>query len=268
MADFRADVLREAALLEAAQAPHVLVTIAAIHGSAPQDLSAKMLVGPPGRIAGSIGGGKLEAAALTFAAGLLARGTESTALVEWDLKRDISMTCGGRVTLLFESRATAPWNLAIFGAGHVSQVLVRILLPLPAVLHVRDPRADWIAELPAAPNLHAAATDDLAGSVATLPAGAFILCLTQGHQTDRPVLEAALRAKRFPFIGVIGSRSKAAVLRRELREAGLGEKAVRSIHCPLGLPLGTNHPQEIAISIAAQLLLERDRLHAQKNRRP
>lgn len=268
MSDSRADVLQETARLESARIPHVLITVAGVQGSTPQDLSAKMLVGADGRLAGTIGGGKLEAAALRYAAEILSSRTDVTELVEWDLKTDIGMTCGGRVTLLFEACAAAPWTVAIFGAGHISQALVRLMIHLPVALEVRDTRAEWINQLPQAPNLKALITADLPAAVGDLSDGAFVLCLTQGHQTDRPVLERALREGRFPFVGVIGSRSKAAVLRRELREAGLDEQTAATFHCPLGLELGSNHPQEIAISIAAQLLQERDKVYAYENRRP
>ena len=258
MSDPLANVLRCAAALEEAQMPHVLVTIISVRGSAPQDVSSKMLVEPSGRTAGTVGGGKIEATAIRRATNLLSGNADATMIETWDLKRDIGMTCGGTVSLLFEARATKPWTVAIFGAGHISQTLTRVLLPLPVRLEVCDPRPDWIAQLPTAPNLHQIVEARPENRIAHLPPDAFVICLTQGHQTDFPVLEKALR-RGFPFIGVIGSRAKAATLRRELREAGIDPATAKAFHCPLGLDLGTNHPQEIAISIAAQLLLERDR---------
>ena len=92
-----------------------------------------------------------------------------------------------------------------------------------------------------------------------MPDQAFLLCLTKGHTSDRPVLQRALGERNFPYVGVIGSAAKAAVLRRELRSAGLSATQVRRFHCPVGLDFGSNHPHEIALSIAAQLLTERDR---------
>ena len=65
--------------------------------------------------------------------------------------------------------------------------------------------------------------------------------------------------RNFPFIGVIGSRAKAEVLRREMIAAGLPAERAKQFRCPVGLPIGSNHPHEIALSIAAQLLMERDR---------
>lgn len=255
----RSETLRLAATMEEKCLPHVLVTLAGVHGSAPQDLGAKMLVDSGGLVSGTVGGGKLEAAALGRAAETLAAGRDTVFLEEWDLRRDIGMTCGGRVTVVFEVRAAVPWTIAIFGAGHVVQSLVPMLLPLAAIIEVRDTREDWIARLPKVPNVRAGVCGNLAAAVDDVPSGAFVLAITQGHQTDRPVLAAAFRRGDLPFIGAIGSKSKAAVLRRELREDGIGEDSLAALQCPLGLDLGTNHPQEIAISISAQLLLERDR---------
>jgi xanthine dehydrogenase accessory factor len=108
------------------------------------------------------------------------------------------------------------------------------------------------------PNLRTHPLDDAAAAVDSLPADAFVLALTQGHATDLPVLRRALE-KNFPFVGAIGSKSKRAVLERDLREVGIAAEKIASFQCPLGLPIGTNHPQEIAISIAAGLLEARDR---------
>lgn len=101
---------------------------------------------------------------------------------------------------------------------------------------------------------------DLASAVDTLAPDTFVLCMTQGHRTDRPILHRALATRNFPFVGVIGSAAKAAVLRKELLADGLASERADGFHCPVGLAFGTNHPHEIALSIAAQLLTERDRL--------
>jgi xanthine dehydrogenase accessory factor len=87
-----------------------------------------------------------------------------------------------------------------------------------------------------------------------------------GHTTDMPILLQVLKqieTKSFPYVGVIGSAAKAARLRRDIKEAGLPESLTNSFNCPMGLPVGSNDPQEIAISIAAQLLQVRDKLKEQ-----
>ena len=239
----------------------VLVTLVESLGSVPQDTGAKMLVTAAGLHTGTVGGGRVEAQALALAQELLATNDGAPRFVEWTLKGDVGMTCGGAVKLYFEPHPAggAAWTIAIFGAGHVAQALLPVLTPLPCRLLVFDPRTDWLEKIFRARNVTATQLADLAPAVDTLPAGAFVLCMTQGHKTDRPILHRALATRDFPFVGVVGSDSKAAVLRRELIADGLAPALAEKFHCPVGLDFGTNHPHEIALSIAAQLLTERDR---------
>ena len=242
----------------------VFVTLIDALGSTPQDAGAKMLVTVAGRHTGTVGGGRVEAQAITFAQELLATknaGAAKPRFVNWSLKGDVGMTCGGSVKLYFEPHPArdATWPIAIFGAGHIAQALVPVLLPLPCSITVYDSRPEWLEQLPRAPNLRVVHHENPAELVPALPAHAFLLCLTKGHATDRPILQRALAERDFPFIAVIGSDAKAAVLRRELLASGLPLARVEKFHCPAGLDFGTNHPHEIALSIAAQLLSERDR---------
>ncbi|MEO5958792.1 MAG: xanthine dehydrogenase accessory protein XdhC [Opitutaceae bacterium] len=251
--------------LERSGTPFVLVTLVESLGSTPQDTGAKMLVTAAGIHVGTVGGGRVEARAVSIAQEMLAATDPDRArprFVEWTLKGDVGMTCGGAVKFYFEPHPAggAAWTIAIFGAGHIAQALVPVLLPLPCQLACFDSRADWLARLPRAPNLRAAQLADLPAALDSLPPDAFVLCMTQGHTTDRPILHRALATKKFPFIGVIGSDAKAAVLRRELIADGLASERAAQFHCPVGLDFGTNHPHEIALSIAAQLLTERDRV--------
>jgi len=233
-------------------------------GSTPQDTGAKMLVTSAGLHAGTVGGGKVEAKAIDAAIAMLADNTVAPRFANWALKTDVGMTCGGSVKLYFEPHAAggagAAWPIWIFGAGHVVQALVPVLAPLDCRLTVVDPRREWLDRLPRARNASYIQHDHPADLVPSMPERAFLLCLTRGHASDRPVLQRALAERNFPFVGVIGSDAKAEVLRREMIAAGLPAKRAREFHCPVGLPFGNNSPREIALSIAAQLLTERDRL--------
>jgi xanthine dehydrogenase accessory factor len=253
-------VLEECAALRREGIAHVLVTVVAARGSTPQDVGAKMLVDARDRIAGTVGGGKIEAAAIRHAKELLSR-QAAPELQTWNLQRDIGMTCGGEMQLFFEPHGESSqggWTIAIFGAGHVAQALVRVLVPMDCRILCFDPRPEWLARLPASANLRALPLEDADSAVDSLPEDAFVLALTQGHATDLPVLQRALQ-KSFRFVGAIGSKSKRVTLERELRNAGIPEKKITDFQCPLGLPIGTNHPQEIAVSIAAGLIEARDR---------
>ncbi|WP_442482102.1 xanthine dehydrogenase accessory protein XdhC [Aeoliella sp. SH292] len=249
-------VLRRSAELAETQTPFVMVTLVEAIGSTPQDVGAKMLVSGEGLVEGTVGGGRVEAKAIEHAQAMLLVAERTCAIVDWSLKADVGMTCGGRVKLLFESFGVVPWRIVVFGAGHVAQALVRILVTLPCQVTCIDSRQEWLARLPAGvglvesshPEEHVDAVDE----------NTFVVCMTQGHRTDLPVLQRIYSSGRaFPFVGVIGSRAKAAVLRKELAEAGI-DPAKLDFHCPVGLDLGTNHSAEIAVSIAAQLLAVRD----------
>ena len=83
--------------------------------------------------------------------------------------------------------------------------------------------------------------------------------MTMGHSTDRPILSTIFREQIEPaYLGVIGSKSKRGALVRELKDDGVSSEAAQDFLCPIGLPIGSNQPAEIAISIAAQLLKHRD----------
>src|SRR2546426_1402335 len=115
----------ELVALERAGAPFVLVTLVESLGSTPQDIGAKMLVTPAGLHAGTVGGGRVEAQAIALAHEILAAPGPAAAqprFVNWSLKADVGMTCGGAVKLYFEPHpaAGAAWTLAIFGAGHIA----------------------------------------------------------------------------------------------------------------------------------------------------
>jgi len=242
----------------------VLVVLVEALGSTPQDTGAKMLVTAAGLHAGTVGGGKVEAKALALAQEMLAGAAAQPRFAKWTLKTDVGMTCGGSVKLYFEPHpaggAGAAWPIWIFGAGHVVQALVPVLAPLDCQLTVVDPRRDWLDRLPRGRNLRYLQADEPADLVPQMPDNAFLLCLTKGHTSDRPVLQRALAERNFPFVGVIGSDAKATVLRQEMIAAGLPPARAEKFHCPVGLDFGTNHPPEIALSIAAQLVSERDRL--------
>ena len=242
--------------LRASGTPFVEVTLVDAQGSTPQDSGSRMIVTSQGLTSGTVGGGAVEARAIKVAQEMLATPNVRTRFVEWNLQTDIGMTCGGIVRLYFELANALDWQIVIFGAGHVTQAIVRLLISLPCRIRCIDSRKEWLAKLP--PGVLVTCTEQPENEVATLAMSAYVLCMTRGHKSDLPVLMQIFRQPHvFPYVGVIGSKSKAAVLRRELTEAGIAPQKLQ-FHCPVGLPIGSNHPAEIALSIAAQLLQTRD----------
>ncbi|MBX7219132.1 MAG: xanthine dehydrogenase accessory protein XdhC [Blastocatellia bacterium] len=240
--------------------PCVAVTVVDTVGSVPQDCGAKMIVTAEGRSSGTIGGGKIEARAIEEARNLLSdHSTTKTRFVNWSLNKDIGMTCGGSVKLYFEAFQAKVWNIVLFGAGHVAQALVPLLLPLDCQVTCIDPRVEWLDRLPHSAKLTKIQSGEMTGEVARIPEGSFVALMTMGHTTDKPILLEILRTRTFPYLGVIGSDAKAKRLREDIHEAGLPENLCHAFFCPIGLDFGTNHPHEIALSIVAQLIQERDR---------
>lgn len=238
----------------------VVVTLLDSRGHAPQDRGAKVIVTSEGLHWGTVGGGKVEARAIRHSLELVAAAeTKPPEVVTWNLQRDVGMTCGGEVTYLFEKFSTS-WRLAIFGAGHVSQALIPLLQTLPCAVTCVDPREDWISRFPKAQNFHGICHPEPASLVTSFPADTYFICVSQGHAHDLPVLEAIFREKpNAPYVGAIGSDTKGLRLRNDLLARGIPPASMEKLRCPIGLPFGTNHPAEIAVSIAAELLQTRDR---------
>ena len=245
--------------LMAAETPLVTVTVVDTTGSVPQNRGAKMIVTREGRAFGTVGGGKVETKAIVEAQEMLRdRTAETSRFVQWNLSKDVGMTCGGIIRLFFEAHNAGRWNVVVFGAGHVAQALVSLLVNLDCHVTCIDPRPEWIDRLPKSPKLTAIVTDNMPSMVAKLPDDAFVVLMTMGHTTDRPILEQILRTRQFPYIGAIGSKSKAIVMRRELEAAGISAEKRASFHCPIGLSIGSRHPHEIAVSVVAQMIQVRD----------
>ena len=253
------DTWEKIAVLRREGVDAVVITITAARGSVPGQVGSKAIVTASGLISGNLGGGKVEAKAIEQAA-LLLTGEISCESHVWNLQRDIGMTCGGEMTFLFEKvTATEPWHIAIFGAGHVSQSLVPVLATLACHIDVFDTRSDWLAKLARRENVMPHLVESFEDGVKLLNAKSYVLSITKGHSCDRPVLREVLRTfPEIPYLGVIGSAAKRAVLWRELREDGFSTEILGKIICPIGLPFGGNDPAEIAISTAAQLLGVRD----------
>jgi xanthine dehydrogenase accessory factor len=247
------ELLRSLAILAARREPLVLVTVVAASGSAPGKPGSKMIVTRAG-LEGTVGGGKVEAAALLRARELLGSmaGPETQ---EYHVTQDLGMTCGGSMTLLFESM-TAPPRLVIFGAGHVSQALCGMAVLAGFDVTVCDEREEWLTE-DRFPDARERVLGPLAEAVSrvVIDATTFVACVTPGHASDEDVLLGVLSGGARPrYVGAIGSRRKAAILRKELMARGVSEADAASVRVPMGLDIGAVDPREIAVSVVAELV--------------
>lgn len=234
----------------------VIVTIVDYKGSVPQTLGAKAIIVSEGLLEGTVGGGKLEARAIQHAQTLLSDpNTENCQLFEWNLTRDIGMTCGGVVKFLFEINRPKEWHIVVFGAGHVAQELVPMLTRLECHVTCIDSRSEWLGRIADQPNLTKICEAEPRTRVKDFSASDYFVLMTQGHGTDLPILTEILHNIESPkYLGVIGSSTKALSLKKGLQETDLSKEKIESFFCPIGLEIGNNTPVEISHSVVAQLL--------------
>jgi xanthine dehydrogenase accessory factor len=165
----------------------------------------------------------------------------------------------GRIVERFGVDATA---LYLFGAGHVGRHLVLALAPLPFAVTWIDPRAGaFPSHVPA--NVSCRAGNEPVRLLDQAPEGAFVAIMTHSHALDLDVAAAALKARRFPYVGLIGSGTKRARFVSTLRQLGLAREDIGRLICPIGLTeIHDKAPASIASSITAQLLIRREAVSA------
>lgn len=236
-----------------------LVTIVSSNGSTPQRVGAKMLVFGDGRIVGTVGGGCYEHDAIGKAKHVLA--TRRPTTVKYDLNDDFAeetgLVCGGQMEVFIEPIEASP-AVYIFGAGHVGYYLARMAHDAGFGVHVIDDRAAF-ANTERFPFAAAVVVDDIPQWLAAtqLPATAYAVIVTRGHRNDLDALRA-LAPRELRYIGLIGSRAKVARLYEQVvAEGGIDPDLLARIHAPIGLDLGAVTPQEIAVSITAELIAVR-----------
>ncbi len=244
--------------LQTASVPFCIVTIVEARGSVPQVAGARAVFTLDGLHHGTVGGGRIENKCGEIAAELLtSNGEESSRFFRWNIQKDLNMTCGGEVSVYFESHHPKhDWNIVIFGAGHVAQTLVRFLIEFDCRVRCIDTRREWLDKLPDHPRLIPLLVDEFRAGVATIPAHAQVIVMTMGHNSDLPVLKEIADGHQLPlaYLGVIGSKSKAAIIRKELGRTGVTKKFIADMVCPIGDKIGNNTPAEIAFGIVSQLL--------------
>jgi xanthine dehydrogenase accessory factor len=235
-----------------------LVTIVAAHGSTPQRVGARMLVHADGRTVGTIGGGCYEHDAFWKAREALS--TRQARLVHYELSDDLAeesgLICGGRMDVFVEPIEPAP-HLYILGAGHVGYQLGQIAPTVGFRLHVIDDRQKFAnrERFPAAAEVIVDSLDTWVTG-AGIPSTAYVVVLTRGHRQDFDVLRG-LADREFRYVGLIGSRAKVARLTDALLEAGVSPEWLKRLHAPIGFDIGAVAPEEIAVSILAELIAVR-----------
>ncbi|WP_288389351.1 xanthine dehydrogenase accessory protein XdhC [uncultured Alteromonas sp.] len=247
-------------------APYVIVTVISIAGSTPREAGSKMVVTDAQSI-DTIGGGHLEFDAIKTAREMLSGGTRgknntSTEIRSYPLSSKLGQCCGGAVKVLFEVCNRHAQHIAIFGAGHVAKALVPILAQLPLRISWIDSREDLFSHpLPA--NVKMVVEEAPETEVRGLEENTWLVILTHDHQLDYRITEQALKYPALPFVGLIGSQTKAKRFITKLEHRGFNEGDLARLATPIGdTSIPGKRPIEVAVSIASQII---QRLHASED---
>ena len=235
-----------------------LCTITAAQGSTPRHTGSKMLVYENGEFTGTVGGGELEHRVLDEAWIAISDGKPRKLNYSMtDPARGDPGVCGGQVEVFVEP-ILPPEKIIIIGGGHVGKAVAHLAKWLGFRVAVSDDRAEFCSAAmnPDADEFYPVAMADLPKHV-NINRQTYLILTTRGVATDVPGLPALLDS-RAAYIGVIGSRRRWTMTVNGLKEAGVDEQKIAKIHSPIGLELQAETPQEIAVSILAEILMLRN----------
>ena len=249
------EIYEEIVKLQRAGHRGAVATIVSVRGSIPSFKSAKMLVRDDGTIAGTIGGGCVEAEVWQAAREVMEseRPRTLTFDLNQDPKYDTGLVCGGTLDIFIEPVLPTPL-LYIFGAGHVGHELSKAAGRAGFDVIVVDDREAY-ANRERFPDAKDVVAEDFDKALAAITPSesAYIVIVTRGHRDDMRVLRWAVQTNA-KYIGMVGSRRKAITVFRELTNEGLKPELFERVHSPVGLDIGAITPEEIAVAIAAELI--------------
>lgn len=264
------DVFEALVQVRAERVPAVLATVVESVGSAPQEAGAKLLVTSDGQTAGTVGGGAFEQRVLEEARALLvadvepgaaaASGADSAArvapagkLLALNLSTDLGMCCGGVMRVYLE-RVALPARLVVLGAGHIARPLVALASAVGFAVTVVDEREAW-ARGERFPEAKSVVCDDpeTAVSELTLDSDTAVVVVTHSHPLDQALVRA-LTGSRAGFFGLVGSETKRRKFVMRLTAQGVDDRKLALLRSPLGVQIGAETPEEIALSIVAELV--------------
>ena len=233
-----------------------IATIVRREGSAPRGVGAKMAVSSDGAVVGSIGGGAAEKHIMDRARRVMADG--SPELVDFDLSgraEDLDASCGGNMSVFLEPLGSSR-RLFVIGAGHVGKAVARLAGEVGFSPVLVDDREDALRDTRLAAGIarEVANPDDFRSKL-DIDEASFVVICTRGHSLDKDWLRevAPLRPR---YLGMLGSRHKAKKIIEVLTEGGVPAEDLSRVHVPVGLDIKAVTPEEIAVSIVGQLVLE------------
>ena len=231
----------------------VLATVVDSRGFTPRKPGAHMLIAADGTLAGTIGGGAIEREVIEQAIGLLATG--ATSVVKKHLTQELGMCCGGEMSVFLEVVAPAP-RLWVYGAGYIAKPLAALAATCGFDVTVVDARPEWAAaeRFPAA-TVRCREPEEVLREEPPGPDD-YAVVVTHDHALDQRLVQALLRHP-LAFLGMIGSVPKQRKFALRLRARGFTDAEIARLHTPLGVSIGADTPEEIAVSVMAELIAVR-----------
>lgn len=232
-----------------------MATIVAFKGSIPSHENAKMIVHEDGSIVGTVGGGPAEAEVILAARDVIAKG--KPAMISFSLhdnpKLDTGMVCGGSLDVYVEPICPAP-VMYVFGAGHVGLVTARAARAAGWDTVVADDRPEFAnaERFPTASAIHAESFETAMAALKPNARSAIFIA-TRCHELDGQILRWAVDTPA-GYIGMIGSKRKVLTVFAKLQSDGVPAEAFERVHAPVGLDIGAETPEEIAVSVTAELI--------------
>jgi len=237
-----------------------MATVVSAVGSTPREMTARMLILPDGATDGTIGGGKFESLVIADAKKLLEdHGLPFTRDYAFVPEGDnaFGAVCGGTATVLLEIVERAP-RLLVVGAGHCGRALARAAVFSGYEVTVADERAEQLDPAAFPPGTRLSHVKDDYSDLPLPEARDFVAIVSRGHATDGLAFRR-LRHTPVAYLGMIGSKAKRKALFDELRAEGFTEDELNRAKNPIGLDIGAESPEEIAIAIVAELIQRRRR---------
>ncbi len=235
----------------------MLATVVRTAGSTPRKGAARMLVDERGGVLGTIGGGRLEKQVADACVKLLADGAGARpTLLRYHLTRELGMCCGGEVEVFCEPMSPEP-PLIVCGAGHLARALVPLARSVgfsPIIVDEAPEEGDEFATQERFPDAaHLVDTFDPARWPVPLDERAWLIIVTRDHVTDQKLLERVIGCD-LAYLGMIGSQRKIEMFKQRLVGKGVDEERFARLHAPIGLAIGAQTPEEIAVAIVGELI--------------
>ncbi len=249
-----ADVLDELVEFRRARKACALCTVVRTAGSTPRKSAARMLVLSDGKIRGTVGGGRIEKEVTDAAVALLSQGAAARPkLLRYHLTHELAMCCGGEMEVFVEPLVPEP-PLVVCGGGHVAHALVPLARAVGfAPIVVED--LDEMATTERFPDAEKFVDSFDVRDWKEIPLDdhSYVVIVTRDHAQDQALLESLCK-RELGYLGLIGSRRKIEMFKQRLIAKGFDQSLFARVHMPIGLDIGAETPEEIAVAIVAELI--------------